>query len=88
MSNKYEQLAEAEIDLHGYITEEAREVLGEVVSSGKYKHVRVIVGKGKHSAGGAILPDFVKAYLNSHNIKYNQSKIKDGGEGALEVFLR
>lgn len=88
MSNKYEQIAESEIDLHGYTTEEAREVLEEMMSSGKYKHVRVIVGKGRHSAGGAVLPDFVKAYLNMRSIKYNQSKIKDGGEGALEVFLR
>jgi len=87
MVNKYPQNAEIEIDLHGHTTYEAEDVLNSLLKEVEYKHVRVIVGRGNRSSNGPVLPNFVRNYLNSHNIRYNQSKIKDGGEGALEVFL-
>jgi len=87
MSNKYEQKAEIEIDLHGYTMLEAGNVLDDLFRDAKYKHVRIITGKGKNSENGPVLPNFVRNYLNSRGVHYNQSKIQDGGSGALEVFL-
>lgn len=88
MVNKYEQKAEIEIDLHGYTTAESEEILDTLVRDRKYKIVRIIVGKGNRSENGPVLPDFVRNYLYTHGIRYNQSKITDGGSGALEVFLK
>ena len=74
------------IDLHGYTTAEAKVALDELVRS-QDTYVRIIVGKGNHSENGPVLREFVKRFLLSKNIHFNQSKIQDGGEGALEVFL-
>lgn len=87
MGNKYEQKAQIEIDLHGYTTAESEEVLFDLIKKRIYTHVRIITGKGTHSSDGPVLPNFVRSYLNAQGIRYNQSKITDGGEGALEVFL-
>lgn len=86
-NNKYEQEPEFELDLHGWTTMEAKEELDEIIREGDYSHIRVIVGKGKNSADGPVLPNFVKNYLNERNIRFSQSKIQDGGEGALEVYF-
>ena len=74
------------IDLHGYTTAEAKVALDELVRS-QDSYVRIIVGKGNHSENGPVLREFVKRFLLSKNIHFNQSKIQDGGDGALEVFL-
>ena len=87
MVNKYKQEAEVEIDLHGYTTVESEDILRSLIRERKYKHLRIIVGKGTRSENGAVLPNFVRNYLQTNNIRYNQSKITDGGEGALEVFM-
>ncbi len=87
MGNKYEQNAEFELDLHGYNTFEAKEVLDATLLADEYDHIRIIIGKGNHSVDGPVLPDFVRAYLNGRNIRYRQAKLRDGGAGALEVFL-
>jgi len=87
MVNKYEQKADAEIDLHGCTTRESEDIFDALFEERKYTHIRIITGKGIRSANGPILPNFVRQYLNSRNIRYNPSKIRDGGEGALEVFL-
>ncbi len=87
VNNKYIQTPEFIIDLHGYTTYEAQVILDELIEEGEYKHIRVIVGKGLNSENGPVLPDFVKNYLTARNIRFNQSKLQDGGEGALEVFL-
>lgn len=87
MGNKYEQNAELEIDLHGYTTAEAKEVLDATLLADEYDHIRIIIGKGNHSIDGPVLPDFVRSYLNYRNIRYRPSKLHDGGQGALEVFL-
>lgn len=85
--NKYERTPEYIIDLHGYTTSEAEEILRTLVKEAEYSHVRIIVGRGSHSAHGSVMRDFVKCYLSVRNIRFNQSKPKDGGEGALEVFF-
>ena len=64
MVNKYQQKVEVEIDLHGYTTLESKDILDSLIDEGKYKHIRIIVGKGNNSLNGPILPNFVKNYLN------------------------
>lgn len=89
--NKYERIPERIVDLHGCTINEAEETLDDLLQEVDIKkkdtHVRVIVGKGNHSVNGAVLQNFVKRYLFLRNIRFNQSKLMDGGEGALEVFL-
>jgi DNA-nicking Smr family endonuclease len=85
--NKYKQNAELEIDLHGYTTYETQDILNELVAERKYKHIRVITGRGLNSQDGPVLPDFVKNYFDIRGIRFSQSKPADGGDGALEVFL-
>lgn len=85
--NKYERIPEHTIDLHGYTTSEAEEMLRTLVKEAEYSHVRIIVGKGSHGSNGPVMRDFVKHYFSARNIRFNQSKPEDGGEGALEVFL-
>jgi DNA-nicking Smr family endonuclease len=88
MPNKYEQIPEVEIDLHGCTTEESKQLLDSVIDEGRHRFIRVIVGKGRNSDNGPILPNYVKGYLNERGLRYNLAKQRDGGEGALEVFLR
>ncbi len=85
--NKYIRTPSEIVDLHGYTTREAKNILDDLFKNKKNLHVRIITGKGMHSVKGPVLRDFVKAYLNRKNIKFNQSKLQDGGEGALEAFL-
>lgn len=86
--NKYAQVPDLILDLHGYTTFECQEAIDELRREGKYKQIRMIIGRGKRSTNGPVLPDFVKSYLTSQNIRWNLSKIQDGGEGSLEVFLK
>ncbi len=85
--NKYLQTPNEIVDLHGYTTSEAENILDSLFKGKKNFHARIITGKGMHSANGPVLRDYVKDYLQRRNIRFNQSKIQDGGEGALEVFL-
>ena len=87
-NNKYIQTPEYVVDLHGFTTGESQAILDELIEEAEYKYIRVIVGKWTNSENGPVLPDFVKNYLTDRNIRFNQSKIQDGGEGALEVFLK
>lgn len=86
-NNKYKQVPDLVLDLHGYTTLECEDALSELVEGCEYHHVRLIVGKGRNSQNGPVLPDFVKNYLADRDIRFNQSKIQDGGEGSLEVFF-
>ena len=86
--NKYSQTPEFILDLHGLTTIESRDRLAEVIDSEEYSHIRVIVGRGLNSEHGPVLPYFVRNYLTERGIRYNQSKIQEGGEGSLEVFLK
>ncbi len=86
--NKYERIPGQVIDLHGLTRQGVRELLDVLVREPKHAHVRVIAGKGRHSENGPVLQDFVRDYLRAHRIRFSQSKIADGGEGAFEVFLK
>ncbi len=88
--NKYKQEPDLILDFHGMTTAECKEELDLIVNNkvvNSISHIRIIVGKGTRSQNGPVLPDFVRNYLTTHNIRFSQSKIQDGGEGALEVYL-
>jgi len=85
--NKYERTPEMVLDLHGYTTEEVKSLLDKMLAEHRYSHVRIITGKCSFREHGPVLAPFVRSYLEGKNINFNQAKIQDGGEGALEVFL-
>jgi DNA-nicking Smr family endonuclease len=85
--NKYTQTPDKIIDLHGLTIDESESVLSALLKESRSAHVRIIVGKGTRSANGPVLPNFVKNYLTRHDVSFRQSKIQEGGEGALEVFF-
>ncbi len=84
--NKYARTPEYIFDLHGFSLAEAEVALASILGEKKYAHIRIITGKGTHSERGPVLRDFVKDFLGKHHIRFEQSKIRDGGEGALEVY--
>jgi len=84
--NKYQKTPDHIIDLHGYTVSEVKPLL-ESLFKKQYSHIRIITGKGMHGPNGPVMRTFVKNYLNNKNIRFSQSKLQDGGEGALEVFL-
>ena len=90
--NKYSPVVGAELDLHGYYTEEAKNAVREFLDdafSNKLSRVRIIVGKGNHSQEKVgVLSDVVKTMLNQEGYDYDYAKIQNGGEGALEVSIR
>jgi DNA-nicking Smr family endonuclease len=85
--NKYQKTPELIIDFHGYTVREAKSALNKLLAEGQYLHVRIITGKGVYREHGSVLGPFVRTYLQERNIKFNQAKIQDGGEGAIEVYL-
>lgn len=86
--NKYERVPEKVVDLHGLTTKEAREVLDELVEDGEFGHVRIITGKGTFRETGPVMKNFVENYLRNLEIKFETAKLYNGGEGALEVYLK
>ena len=85
---------QAQIDLHGFRTDEAREAVGEFVRS-CVKHdvrcVRIIHGKGLGSIGKEpVLKEKVKRWLVQKDevLAFCQAPPRDGGAGALLVILK
>jgi DNA-nicking Smr family endonuclease len=89
--NKYLQVSQDEIDLHGFTREEARESLLDFLQNArdrKYKLVRIITGKGLHSENGqSVLSGFIKNLLEREDLKYSDAKLYDGGSGAIDVQI-
>ncbi|MDR3642652.1 MAG: Smr/MutS family protein [Candidatus Doudnabacteria bacterium] len=84
--NKYERVPEKVIDLHGYTTREAKEILDELLG-GAFKHVRIITGKGTFRETGPVMRNFVEGYLKRLEIKFETAKLYNGGDGAFEVYF-
>ncbi|WP_370262709.1 Smr/MutS family protein [Limnobacter sp.] len=85
---------QAQIDLHGLRSDEAREAVGEFLRSA-VKHdircVRIIHGKGLGSIGKEpVLKDKVKRWLVQKDevLAFCQAPPRDGGAGALLVILK
>ncbi len=86
---------EARLDLHGLTRLEARDkvrfFLENAVHAGK-KTVLLITGRGKGSAEGPVLREFVERYLSGEAtawvVEWGRAPARYGGEGALVAFLR
>ena len=85
--NKYKQTPEYILDLHGKTCAETKAELLRLLREEKYRHVRIITGKGTFREKGGVLRDFVKTFLCQNAVRFLPSKIEDGGDGALEVFF-
>lgn len=86
---------EARLDLHGLTRQEARDkvrfFLEDAVFHG-FKTVLIITGRGKGSADGPVLRDFMEGYLSREArawvVEWGRAPARYGGEGALVVFLK
>ncbi len=88
--NKYQKTPDITLDLHGLTVEQVGQQLIELVSdsSTKGKYIRIITGKGNHSAGGvAKIQLEVKDFLNRQGISWKYGKVNEGGEGVIEVIF-
>jgi DNA-nicking Smr family endonuclease len=88
--NKYQKTPDITLDLHGLTVSEARKRLLQLVSdsANKGNHVRIITGKGNHSAGGvAKIQLEVKDFLNRQGISWKYGKVNEGGEGVIEFAM-
>jgi DNA-nicking Smr family endonuclease len=86
--NKYKRIPEFILDLHGHTTTKTRQILDDLVGRAEYHHVRIITGKATFRETGPVLRNFVEKYFKDKDIKFSYAKLNDGGEGALEVYLK
>lgn len=81
------------LDLHGKIVDEARVALHEFLLECQAKSIRFILiihGKGLHNVKQPILKNKVNHWLRQTNmvLAFCSAKPRDGGNGALYVYLR
>ena len=87
-------VVQAQIDLHGLISDEAREYVAEFLGSCKKKNVRcvrIVHGKGLGSRNREpVLKHKLRNWLMQKDevIAYAQAKPEDGGSGAVIVLLK
>lgn len=87
-------VVQAQIDLHGLISDEAREYVADFLSHCKKKNircVRIVHGKGLGSRNREpILKHKLRNWLIQKDevIAYAQAKPEDGGSGAVIVLLK
>ncbi len=85
---------QAQLDLHGLRTDEAREALGRFLREAQkqgLRCVRVVHGKGLGSPGKSpVLKSRVQRWLVQKNevLAFVQARADEGGAGALVVLLR
>ena len=87
-------VVQAQIDLHGLVSDEARECVAEFLSSCKKRNircVRIVHGKGLGSRNREpVLKHKLRNWLMQKDevIAYAQAKPEDGGSGAVIVLLK
>ena len=87
-------VVQAQIDLHGLISDEAREYVAEFLGSCKKRKircVRIVHGKGLGSRNREpVLKHKLRSWLMQKDevIAYAQAKPEDGGSGAVIVLLK
>lgn len=87
-------VVQAQIDLHGLISDEAREYVAEFLSRCKKRNircVRIVHGKGLGSRNREpVLKHKLRNWLMQKDevIAYAQAKPEDGGSGAVIVLLK
>ncbi len=90
MPNKYPRVVKDELDLHQYIRREAKDAVLSFLNISQergYDLVRIITGKGLHSEEGPVLRDYVLDLLDKNGYEHSFAKIREGGEGAIDVKL-
>lgn len=89
--NKYLSPTQDILDLHEFTREEAALKVENFLKNAKdkkYRKVRIITGKGIHSASGrGILKGFVENIVENAGLKYSDAKINEGGSGAIDVEI-
>jgi len=88
--NKYLQIIQAEIDLHGLTRMEVKVEVEKFLKEAEeknYNKVRIITGKGLHSENAGVLKQSVQEILNRKGYQSQNAKINEGGSGALDVLL-
>lgn len=87
--NKYLFPVQDTLDLHEFTREQAVIKVKDFLKNAKdnnYKKVRIITGKGLHSASGkGILKRFVENIIENASLKYSEAKINEGGGGAIDI---
>ena len=87
-------VVQAQIDLHGLISDEAREYVAEFLGNCKKRNircVRIVHGKGLGSRNREpVLKHKLRSWLMQRDevIAYAQAKPEDGGSGAVIVLLK
>ena len=85
---------QAELDLHGYTTDEARDVLADFLYEARqrgYRCVRVVHGKGLTSPNREpVLKGKVRLWLTQRDevLAYCEAPHHAGGSGAVLVLLK
>lgn len=84
---------EAEIDLHGYRSDDARRELVQFLAECKAngaRCVRVIHGKALHRSEGPVLKPLVNSWLRQRGdvLAFCSASPRDGGTGAVYVLLK
>lgn len=89
--NKYAQISQASLDLHGMTIDEAEFAVEDFLRQSRAQQlnrVRIITGKGINSPNGlARLKPWLEDYLRSKNYQFRSAKINEGGEGAVDVSM-
>lgn len=78
-------------DLHGLTRPEASGAIDKFLRESaeqNFERVRIITGKGIHSQGDGVLKIFVENLLAERGLEHGDSKINDGGAGAIDVKLK
>lgn len=84
---------EAETDLHGHRTEEARKALVEFLHEAmehNYRCIRIIHGKGTFRKEGPVLKPLLNSWLRQRSevLAFCSARPQDGGTGAVYVLLK
>lgn len=85
---------DAELDLHGLNSQDARQVLVEFLNAAldrDYRCVRIIHGKGLRSSNqGPVLKGLVNSWLQQRSevLAFHSCRPNDGGTGAVYVLLK
>lgn len=84
---------QAELDLHGFIAEEAITTLDRFIKDCKQKGLKkvlIIHGKGHHSSSGPVLKREVRKYLETSPLtgEMGEPERSMGGTGAVWVIIR
>ena len=90
--NKYAANLKIEdvLDLHGLTDYEAEFAVLDFLKNSRdsgFRVVKIITGKGLHSAHEPVMKKITREILREQNLVYTTAKIQDGGTGAFVIRL-